>query len=234
MLGSALKLSAQTNTTGQNSTDFYYPRGLWCNVFNTTDRCFQSPGKYYTKRTKAYDFYLHLREGYIIPMQNATAANINTTAQLQDLPVDFHILGSLNADGQSWAASGSYYNDNGTVLNITDNYNKYTISASGSTSDPTAIRVTVQPTVLANNYQGDGNCSAVNMNDYLGGLQIYNGQNLGLTNDYYVIGRFLNNTEALVGEAHYSSYTDRVVMDAPIVPVCLTAVTELLFTKKAI
>ena len=48
MLGSALKLSIQSNTTNQNTTNFYYPQGLWCNVFKTTEPCWTSTGGQYT------------------------------------------------------------------------------------------------------------------------------------------------------------------------------------------
>jgi hypothetical protein len=70
----------------------------------------------------------------------------------------------------SWAASGQFYNDNGTVLNLTNNYNQYTISATGSTADGSNIRIVVQTTKFALNYMDKANCSAVNMNDFLGGL----------------------------------------------------------------
>lgn len=44
--------------------------------------------------SKAYDFGLHLREGYLIPYQNAKALKAMTTVDLQSQPVDFHILGT--------------------------------------------------------------------------------------------------------------------------------------------
>jgi hypothetical protein len=33
MLGSALKLSINSNTLNKNLTTFYYPAGWWCNVY---------------------------------------------------------------------------------------------------------------------------------------------------------------------------------------------------------
>lgn len=83
MLGSALKLSILADTVGVDSHTFYFPAGTWCNVFNSSEACFTSTtGVSTSLRTKAYDFYVHLREGHIIPMQDATTLNVNTTAQL--------------------------------------------------------------------------------------------------------------------------------------------------------
>ena len=70
MLGGALKLSVLTNTLGVNSHDFYFPQGIWCNVFVPTEPCldFSSIGQKITLNTKAYDFYVHLYEGHIVPL----------------------------------------------------------------------------------------------------------------------------------------------------------------------
>ena len=72
MLGSSLKLAVLSNNLGQNTTDFTFPVGLWCDVFrnSTTDSCstFIAGNEVKNLDTKAYDFYLHLREGHIIPM----------------------------------------------------------------------------------------------------------------------------------------------------------------------
>jgi len=71
MLGSALKLGLNTNTLGKNSTDIFFPRGRWCDVYNRKkglESCMLiDKGHKVSLETKAYDFYVHLREGYIIP-----------------------------------------------------------------------------------------------------------------------------------------------------------------------
>jgi hypothetical protein len=36
MLGSALKLGIQSTILNQNTTEFYFPKGIWCDVFNTS------------------------------------------------------------------------------------------------------------------------------------------------------------------------------------------------------
>lgn len=103
MLGPALKLSVNSNKLGQNSTTFYFPAGTWCNVFNSSDPCITgTKGSYVNKQTKAFDFYLHLYQGNIVPMQDATTLNVNNTMQLTDYPVDLHILGNPNKMGYDW------------------------------------------------------------------------------------------------------------------------------------
>jgi hypothetical protein len=80
MLGPALKLGIQS-THGVPLTPFYYPAGRYCSVFCKfeTDCC-----KEYVNGTEvvlpsyAFNFYLDLLAGHIIPMQNATAiANLH-------------------------------------------------------------------------------------------------------------------------------------------------------------
>lgn len=81
MLGSGLKLSIQTNSTTQDRTEFYFPPGSWCDVFEPKNGCSKSSvGQIKELPSKADDFYLHIRGGSIVPLQNATLLNINTTA----------------------------------------------------------------------------------------------------------------------------------------------------------
>lgn len=65
--------------------------------------------------TKAYDYYLHLREGFMVPMQDTlTMDSLNNSAELQNMPVDFHINPSCNTTDCS--AEGRYLNDNGWIV----------------------------------------------------------------------------------------------------------------------
>ena len=68
MLGRALKLSVLSNALGQNTTDYYFPEGTWCDVFRPIRKCFTTTGHSKTLSSKAYDFHLHLRNGYIVPL----------------------------------------------------------------------------------------------------------------------------------------------------------------------
>jgi hypothetical protein len=60
-------------------------------------------------------------------MQNATALQAMTTVDLQNAPVDFHILGASKFSATSWTASGDYLNDDGLNRTLTDNVNQYFI-----------------------------------------------------------------------------------------------------------
>lgn len=66
-------------------------------------------------------------------MQEATTLQINNTAQLQQYPVDFHILGSKSPyPNVEWHAAGVFINDDGVSTNYT-NTTKYSLEASYST-----------------------------------------------------------------------------------------------------
>ena len=165
MLGQSLKLSVLSDTLGQNNATFYYPAETWCNVFNTTDRCFVSPGQSLNQRTLPFDFYLYLRGGNVIPIQNATANVTNTTAQLQNLPVDFHVSPKTVGATTAWTSTGVYYNDDGVKLDLNGNGNSYRVDVAGDNATA-AFTVTITTLVNATNYLNKGgntgNCSAVN------------------------------------------------------------------------
>lgn len=132
MLGSALKLSMNPESLTQKTTDFYFPAGLWCKLKGNTlgENCFTSKGQTKTYPSDLSDYQVHLREGYIVPMQDTSAGGFNTTQDLMNWPVDFHALGSALSvgDGQ-WSASGRYVNDDGVTLNLEGNVNSYTLYA---------------------------------------------------------------------------------------------------------
>lgn len=91
MIGSALKLSINGNPQSYNLnyTSFMFPSGTWCDLFHVYDNnsCFNSTvGAHPIMRTKAYDFYLHLREGHIVPMQDATLlSKTHNISTIEDL-----------------------------------------------------------------------------------------------------------------------------------------------------
>lgn len=128
MLGPALKLSVNSDTLGQNTTDFYFPNGTWCNILNSSEPCVTYENSTtVTLDSKAYDYYVHLREGFIVPMQNATGLGVNTTTDLQDYPVDFHVNPACNLS-YLCLADGQFINDDGLVLNTTGSQNIYRIT----------------------------------------------------------------------------------------------------------
>lgn len=129
MLGSGLKLGINSVVLDQNETNFLFPKGTWCDIFNSSKGCTTNEGDSSITLplpSKAYDFHLHIREGFIIPMQDAETLNVNTTADLQKEPVDFHILSALNSTYEKpyYEASGDYINDDGvsTKGSVTNAY----------------------------------------------------------------------------------------------------------------
>ena len=64
------------------------------------------------------DYQLHLREGYIVPMQDTTTKNFNTSVDLQSWPIDLHVSGSQSEESDgTWFSQGRYINDDGVTLN---------------------------------------------------------------------------------------------------------------------
>ena len=132
MLGDALKLSINPKDLDMPAKDYYFPRGWWCSLAGSekVGTCFNSVGQYMTYPAKEYDYQLHLREGYIIPMQDTFNESIKfqTTSDLQKYPIDLHVLGK-QVDSSTWTASGIYFTDDGVTLEYQKRYNKYSITA---------------------------------------------------------------------------------------------------------
>lgn len=84
MLGDALKLSINSDTEKSETTDFYFPAGTWCDIHSPETKCLSlTTGQKVNLPSKAYDYGLHLREGYLVPYQNAAALEAMTTVDLQ-------------------------------------------------------------------------------------------------------------------------------------------------------
>jgi hypothetical protein len=109
--------------------------------------------------TKAYDVYLYLRMGYIIPLQEgsslATLNNVRTTKDLQDHPVDLHLLPDC-INTQNCMATGKYLNDDGVVFDQTGNVNIYEFAYhqdnSTTTDPPKTLTFTVTMSATATNF----------------------------------------------------------------------------------
>jgi hypothetical protein len=107
MLGSSLKASFNSDTLNKNVTEFYFPPGAWCEVnkpdlypcLNTTT------GVSLELPSKAYDSYLHIREGQIVPLHNLDGYSFKTSVDLQNHPISLYVLGSTNPENPSiWSA----------------------------------------------------------------------------------------------------------------------------------
>lgn len=125
MLGEALLLSIQASDVNMNQTEFYLPAGTWCNIYNLEEICKVSTGQMMNMTTYAYDFYVHLREGYGVTIQNSTtnALNITNTSGLDKNPLDLHFNpGQKDANG-FWSTNATYYADDGLTLTSAKDYN---------------------------------------------------------------------------------------------------------------
>jgi hypothetical protein len=102
MLGSALKLSIDSGNRSfsEKKMEYYFPEGMWCRLMGKTYGvlCIGGTGggiiaEYPSDLT---DYQVHIREGFIVPIQDTMsekAKPFNTSKDLQSQPVDFHILG---------------------------------------------------------------------------------------------------------------------------------------------
>ena len=72
MIGEALKLGINSNRLDQNVTSIIFPEGAtWCNLFksnNGSESCIIGGPNKLNRSSKAYDFDLHIRDGYIVPL----------------------------------------------------------------------------------------------------------------------------------------------------------------------
>jgi len=132
MLGPSLKLGIQSKSMSISS-QFYYPAGRYCEVFckKETDCCVTyETGTEMTLPSYAFNYYLDLRAGHIIPMQNATkiaSLDLNigknvTTHSLQDEPVEIHVMPICNNDTKMCTAVGDYINDDGITVDLTNRH----------------------------------------------------------------------------------------------------------------
>jgi hypothetical protein len=219
MLGPSLKLGIQS-TSLATSTEFYYPAGRYCSVFckMETDCCVSyATGQQVTKRTLAFDFYLDLMAGHLIPMQNATALfsddldvkkNI-TTEYLQDHPVELHLMPLCNAVSDpsmpDCTATGQYINDDGVTIDMTERhrfhftYNHNKSATVGAAPESMDIDIT-----------STGPNKTLNANDKLGGIQIYDYTNMNFTGATYKVSVTQNGVVKNVGSTTFRQVDDRL------------------------
>jgi len=145
-----------------------------------------------TQRTLAFDFYLDLIAGHVIPMQNATEIaaldlgldkNI-TTEYLQKKPVELHMmpLCDLTTTPPSCSAQGIYINDDGLTLDMTQRHT-YNIAYSHNISTTVGAAPDTMEIVIT----GNGPENSINGNDLLGAIQIYDYTNMNFTGAAYEV-----------------------------------------------
>jgi hypothetical protein len=239
-LGEALKLSILSDKLLTDEWSFYFPSGVWCNILTPTTKCLTSKGESIKLPTLPNSRNLHLRQGYMVPLQDAKKLDIRTTVDLQKIPVDFHVL-PLPSDPSAlnWRASGIYANDDGLNLDVTGNWNQYSFSLvgqySGTAPDITeTILLNIVAKVTATNFQSkdDTLCYAVNQNDYLNQIFIYNAGSFKQSDTYTVTATTTDGKDVDAGSAKYDQTTDRIVY-TPNTALCLTKYQQLKFVKSA-
>jgi hypothetical protein len=150
--------------------------------------------------TKAYDFHAHLREGYIIPMQNGKIQNedlkVTNTYDQQEHPIDLHINPICNVARTDCSASGRYINDDGVTLEMEGNTNFYEFALTQTDIDgPSVISTVLTLDVTHKMNATNHTMGVVNMNDAVNSIQIYNSISLlGQPANWTVSATMLDNS----------------------------------------
>ena len=170
------------------------------------------------------DYQVFLREGHIIPFQNASALNISSSEDLQRHPVDLHInpqnLTKTRTTVQ-WRAQGQYVNDDGVspiTPDLATKYNHYQISftytdviVNDTDFEDISIKVSLKNEGGARAfYSNETKCTTVNKNDILGGIYIYD-EFLFFQHKSYVVRLIRPDmTYEDLGVARFNAATDRI------------------------
>lgn len=207
---------------------------MWCQVFNTdgTNGCItQTTAGNVSLPSKAYDFHLHLLEGHIVPLQEATALakahQANTTKDLQAAPIQLHILPACA--NSKCSASGSMLNDDGLVLkDFEKKHNLYQFTFNWDQST-TAFTLAFAMPSKTQEYAD----AHINSNDILNGVEIYHAQALGLaTGTYQVTAQIPGGSDVPLGAATYNAISDRLTLNLDATTQqWMTGLTSLTFTK---
>lgn len=138
MMGESVKISVLSDALGQDTTDFYFPEGWWCDVFNTAaNPCFKSAGGPKGQPTPTdmggvrnlpstpSDLHVHLREGRVLPMHDLAKIDTMKIASIdalnKNLMTDFYANPLIAPPDETartyWSVSlDSLYNDDGISL----------------------------------------------------------------------------------------------------------------------
>jgi alpha-glucosidase (family GH31 glycosyl hydrolase) len=102
LLGDAMKLSMETTTLDfvkYPQRQYYFPKDRWCQILPALTKastdCFDSPGDadgYLTLDSNIEAYYIHLRNGYVLPYQDAQKNMVRKTKDLEKYPTDLWIL----------------------------------------------------------------------------------------------------------------------------------------------
>lgn len=181
MLGPSLKLSIKTSPNKNVELDqnaYVFPNGIWCDLFHPDSQCITvlDGSEMQVLPAGLKDYQVFIREGHIIPFQNAAVLNITSSEDLQKYPVDFYI-NPMNVTRTKtsiqWKAQGQYVNDDGMspiMPDLESKFNHYQLSFSyldivGNNTDDEVVTLKIS---LKNEggarayYNNETKCTTVN------------------------------------------------------------------------
>jgi len=248
MLGSALKLSIKTRISANISADtnaYFFSGENWCDILRPESPCHYGNGTSTMVSLPANlsDYQVHLREGHIIPFQDARKIRPVTSEDLQNHTVDLIVHPrnlTTNITTLVFSANGVYVNDDGTTpaASLEGTYNSYTLSFRMTDKmdgiiGNADIRLYVSPRVEATKaYNNETKCSAVNRNDYLGNIYILDEGGIFKSPRYQVQLVRPDQTFDEIGVATLDQTTNRLYISTfnnDIAPVCLGYIQEIRF-----
>jgi alpha-glucosidase (family GH31 glycosyl hydrolase) len=183
LLGTSLKASIEVTRLTDGTTDFYFPLGTWCQLLpvatkNFQDGCIVSdgtlPSSNVTFRTHMEDYYIHQRNGSIVPTQNATLHDTKNTPQQLSQLTDLFVLpngaNSPTSTGYSTdvpaAASGYIYFDDG--VSAVDNFTRFDLFYAFDETTPDTLATLNFTVMTEKGYIG------ITKNEQIGNITIYN------------------------------------------------------------
>ena len=150
-------------------------------------------------------------------MQDATTLGARTTVDLQNAPIDLHILGSFRVPGvMNWQAEGLYVNDDGLTTDLQGNVNQYYIKATYSQTGAETLTIQVNQQMVATNYfNASTNCSSVNSADLLQNIYVYNATAFKQHDTFTVSVSYDDDIEnyQTIGTAYFDAPTNRIIYD---------------------
>ncbi len=82
---------------------------------------------------------------------NQALEDVKTTHDLQDQPIDLHILGEASQPGSAqWRSQGAFVNDDGVQVSMTGNFNAYSFVATSRDTIVIQVFNSYQATNYAN------------------------------------------------------------------------------------
>lgn len=107
LIGDSLKVSIETSNLGTTRSQFYFPNGVWCSLWQFTEPCLEITGdtsylhaNKQTLTSTADVSHVHAKAGSIVPTASLKNKDIiMNTVDARMKPTDLHIFPELNGAG---------------------------------------------------------------------------------------------------------------------------------------